>query len=81
MSCTVLQWGFKYEKAAKEIKVLELSALYLHCFGHSLNLAVSDTLKEVKVMQDSLDIVLEFCKLLKFSPRRDARFHKLKQEL
>ena len=56
------------KKAAKEIKVLEPCALYLHCFGHSLNLAVSNTLKEVKVMQNSLDIALEICKLLKFSP-------------
>ena len=67
------------KKAAKEIKVLEPCTLYLHCFGHSLNLAVSDTLKEEKVMQNSLDISLEICKLLKFSPRRDALFQKLKQ--
>ena len=38
------------KKIAKEIKVLEPRELYLHCFGHSLNLAVCDTLKEVKVM-------------------------------
>ena len=69
------------KKAAKEIKVLESRELYLHCFGHSLNLAVSDVLKEVKVMQDFLDIELEISKLLKFSPRRDALFQKLKQEL
>ena len=32
-------------------------------------------------MQDSLDIAIEICKLLKFSPQRDALFQKLKQEL
>ena len=56
------------KKAAKEIKCVEPRALYLHCYGHSLNLAVSDTLKEVKVMSDALDHALEICKLLKFSP-------------
>lgn len=66
------------KKAAREI---EPRALYLHCFGHSLNLAVADTLKGFKVMSDVLDHVLEICKLLKFSPRRDAIFHKLKEEL
>lgn len=31
------------KKAAAKIKSLESHALYLHCYGHSLNLAVSDT--------------------------------------
>ena len=74
-----LRWCFQY--ASKEIKALEPRALYLHCFGHSLNLAVSDILKEVKITQDALDHAIEICKLLKFSPRRDALFQKLKNEL
>ena len=32
-------------------------------------------------MCDALDLALEICKLLKYSPRRDAIFHKLHQEL
>ena len=55
------------KKAAKEIKAVEPRALYLHCFRHSLNLAVADTSKGVKVMSDTLDHALEICKLLKFS--------------
>ena len=62
------------KKAAKDFKDVEPRALYLHCFGHSLNLAVADTLKGVKVMSDVLDHALDICKLLKFSPRRDAIF-------
>ena len=69
------------KKAAKEIKSIEPRALYLHCYGHSLNLAVADTLKGVKVMSDVMDHALEICKLLKYSPRRDAIFHKLKEEI
>ena len=69
------------KKAAEKIKAIEPKALYLHCYGHSLNLAVSDTMKEVKPMSDTLDHCLEICKLIKFSPRRDAIFNKLKEEL
>ena len=43
------------KKAAAEIKSLESRALYLHCYGHSLNLAVSDTLKGIKPMSHALD--------------------------
>ena len=69
------------KKAAAEIKSLDSRALYLHCYGHSLNLAVSDTLKGIKPMSHALDNVQEIYKLLKYSPRRDAIFHKLKDEL
>ena len=53
----------------------------MHCFGHSLNLAVADTLKEVKPMSNTLDHCLEICKLLKFSARREAIFSKLKSQI
>lgn len=66
------------KRVAREIEAIELMALYLHCYGHSLNFAVADTLKEVKPMADTLDRALEICK---FSPRRDAIFNKLEQEI
>ena len=69
------------KKAAKEIKSCEHRALYLHCYGHSLNLAVADAIKSVPTMSNVLDHAMEVCKLIKFSPRRDAIFHKLKDEL
>ena len=73
--------GVSSMKEAANKKALESRALYLQFFGLSLSQAVSNTLKEVKVMQDSLDIALEICKLLKFSPQRDAFCQMLKQEL
>lgn len=69
------------KKASKEIKAIEPRALYLHSYGHSLNLAVADTLKCIKPMSDVLDHAMEICKLLKFSPRRDAIFNKIKAEI
>ena len=61
------------KKVSREVKVIEPRAIYLHCYGHSLNLAVSDIIKS---MSDTPDYYLEICKLIKFSPRRDAIFNK-----
>ena len=69
------------KRVATVIQKLEPRALYLHCYGYSLNLAVADTLKSIKYISDALDVALEICKLLKYSPRRDAIFCKLHQEL
>ena len=66
------------KKVAAETKSIEPTALSLHCYGHSLNLAVADTLKEVRLISDHC---LEICKLLKFSPRRDAILCRLKEEM
>ena len=57
------------KKVDKEIQSIEPQALYLHCYGHSLILAVSDTLKNIKCLSDALDHSLEIFKLLKYSPK------------
>ena len=59
----------------------EPRAILTHCYGRSLQLAVSDTVKQVKLMQDTLDVTLEISKLLKYSPKRHTLFNKLKDEL
>ena len=59
----------------------EPCAKYTHFYGHALNLSASDTIKKNKILRDVLDTVLEITKLLKFSPKRDALFTKLKQEI
>lgn len=59
----------------------EPRVLYTHCYGHALNLAVGDTMKQSKVIKDSFDTVHEISKLIKFSPRRDTEFETLKNEL
>ena len=66
---------------ATRIQQMEPKAIYTHCYGHSLNLAAGDTIKKSAVMKKALDITLEMSKLIKFSPKRDAMFHKLKEEL
>ena len=47
------------------IQELESRAIYTHCYGHSINLA----LKSSKLLKDALDMTRE---ITKYSPRREA---------
>ena len=69
------------KRVATMVKEIEPRSLYLHCHGHSLNLAVADVIKKIPTMSNALDHTLEICKLIKFSPRRDAIFNRVKEEL
>ena len=66
---------------AVQIMCEEPRALYTHCYGHALNLAVGDTIKQLKLLRDTLDVTYEISKLLKYSPRRDTLFEKLKSQM
>jgi len=66
---------------AAQVQKLEPRAIYTHCYGHSLNLAAGDTIKRCTVLKKALDITYEMSKLIKYSPKRDAMFSKLKDEL
>ncbi len=59
----------------------EPRAVYTHCYGHSLYLARSDTIKRCKLMQDALDTTHKITKLIKKSPTREDIFKKLKEEM
>ena len=60
---------------ATQIAREENRALYVHCFGHALNLVVADTVKQSKVCRDAL-----VTKLAKFSSKRNATFNRTKSE-
>ena len=66
---------------AKRITDLEKRAIYLHCYGHSLNLACVDTMKNSKLLKDSLEVTYEITKLIKYSPKREGIFRSLKQTI
>ena len=66
---------------SKQISDKEPKAIYTHCYGHALNLAVGDTMKQSKIMHDALDTTYEMSKLVKFSPKWDSLLEKLKYEL
>lgn len=50
---------------ATTLLLKEPQALYTHCYGHALNLAVQDTVKRNKILRDTLDTVEEMTKLIK----------------
>ena len=55
-------------------------ALYIHCFGHSLNLAVQDASRTLNVIRNTLDTVLELSNLIRFSPKRKALLARVRQD-
>ena len=65
---------------AARIEELEPRAVFVHCYGHALNLGVSDTIKHSTAMKDCLDTCFEIVKLIKFSPKREAALRMLKEE-
>ena len=66
---------------AKRILEEEPRAFYTHCYGHTLNLATGDTVRRIPMLKNAMDTTHEITKLIKFSPKRDAAFQKLKAEL
>ena len=56
----------------------ESRALYTHCYGHALSLAVADTMKQSKICRDALDTAFEITRLIKFSLKRNAAFDRIK---
>ena len=66
---------------ASQIISKEPRAIFTHCYGHALNLAVGDTVKQSKLMRDALNTTHEISKLLKYSPKRDSLFECLKQNI
>ena len=66
---------------ATQVLAMEPRALYTHCYGHSLNLPMCDTIKKCKLTRDVMDVTHEISNLVKFSPKHNATFDKLKEEL
>lgn len=66
---------------AKVLLDEEPHAVFTHCYGHALNLAVSDCVKQCNVMKTAFEVVTEVSKLIKKSTKRDAAFEKLKADL
>ena len=50
-------------------KLEESCTIYMHCYGHVLNLAVGDCMKSSKICKDTLDTSFEISRLIKFSTK------------
>ena len=65
---------------ATQILCEEKRAPYTHGYGYALNLAVGNAMKQCKVCSDASDMAFEICKLIKFSPKHNAAFDRIKSE-
>ena len=59
----------------------EPAALYVHSLAHSLNLCLQDASRSCNSVRDSLQLVMEIIKLIKFSPKRTTLFNMIKSQL
>ena len=66
---------------AKQIQDVEKRAVFIHCYGHALNLACGDAIKGCKVLKSALETTREITKLVEFSPKREVLFKEKKQEV
>ena len=65
---------------ASRLMVEEKRAVYTHCYGHALNLAVGSTMKQSDICRAALEVAFEITKLIKFSPKRNAIFDRIKAD-
>ena len=56
-------------------------AFFTHCFGHALNMAVGDMVKNVRFLKDSMDTTYEISNLNKKSPKRDTMLQKIQKDI
>ena len=55
--------------------------LLTHCYCHTLNLAVDDTVKSVPLLKETLEDAYELAKLVKYSPKRRTALKNIQEEL
>ena len=53
-------------EVATHINEIESHTHFTHCHGHTLQLAVGETIKAIEIMKGTLDAVFELNKLTKY---------------
>ena len=64
----------KVNGLAKKIQDIEKRAIYINCQGYLVSLASSDCIKSSQCLRQALDFGFEIIKLIKKSPKREAKF-------
>ena len=55
-------------------------AIYIHCFCHSLNLAVQDSSRHIQLVRQTLDVAQELSNLIHFSAKRQALLERMQHD-
>ena len=64
-----------------QIKEEDKRALYTHCYTHSLNLAIGDTMKNSALLKHTIDNTFELTKLVKKSAKKDSKLKEIENSL
>lgn len=56
-------------------------AHYIHCYAHSLQLAIQDSVKDSPLMISAFGVCSEVAKLIRNFPKRSTSLAKLKEEI
>ncbi|KAJ8017895.1 Zinc finger MYM-type protein 1 [Holothuria leucospilota] len=62
------------------IKEVAPKAIYVHCYGHVLNLALQDTMSTLEPLRNALGVIQSLYNLLEASSKRPAFFEKVKAQ-
>ena len=56
-------------------------AFLTHCFGHALNLAAENMVKNVRFLKDNMGAIYKISNIIKKSPKRDAMLQKIRKDI
>ncbi|XP_028407182.1 zinc finger MYM-type protein 1-like [Dendronephthya gigantea] len=70
----------KEKGVAARMKDCSPHAIYVHCYGHLLNLVLQDTMTEVKALRNALGTIQSLDNLLEASSKRHAMFGDIEVE-
>ena len=59
---------------ASRMKDCSPRSVYVHCYGHLLNLAIQDTMADIEPMRNALGVIQSLYNFLEASPKRHAVF-------
>ena len=63
---------------AAQMKKTSPMAVYVHCYGHLLNLTIQDTMKNIAALHHTLATIQSLYNFLEGSPKRLSLFHGIK---
>ena len=63
------------------IKSKQPAALHVHCLSHSLNLCLQDAAHTCTIVRDTLGLVMELYKLIKYFPKCASLFEAVKSQM
>ena len=66
---------------ATQIQEVEPSAIRVHCLAHCTNLCLQTVGRNINLIRDALDLVMEVSQLIRYSPKRSTLFASMQSQL